>query len=60
MWLYPLPALVALVGWVFVFATTELRVILFGVSVLALGCLAFLFWSWRSNRWPLGVETAPS
>ena len=25
MWLYPLPALVALLGWIFVFATTEPR-----------------------------------
>src|SRR5205814_29126 len=42
MWLYPVPALVALLGWVFVFATTELRVILFGVGVLLLGCVAFV------------------
>ena len=55
MWLYPLPALVALLGWIFVFATTQLEVILFGVGVLALGCLAFLVWSWRTNRWPFGV-----
>ena len=57
MWLYPLPALVALVGWIFLFATTQLLVILFGVGVLALGCLAFLVWSWNSKRWPFGVAT---
>src|SRR3954469_2356883 len=34
MWLYPVPALVALLGWIFVFATTDPRVILFGLSVL--------------------------
>jgi amino acid transporter len=55
MWLYPLPALVALLGWIFVFATTQLEVILFGVGVLGVGCLAFLLWSWRTNRWPFGV-----
>jgi amino acid transporter len=60
MWLYPLPALVALLGWIFVFATTQLRVILFGVGVLALGCLAFLLWSWRTNRRPFGVVGAMS
>src|SRR6476469_7494015 len=41
MWLYPVPAVVALLGWVFVFATTQFRVILFGVGVLALGWVAF-------------------
>jgi len=56
MWLYPVPALVALLGWVFVFATTELRVILFGVGVLLLGCVAFVLWSWRTDRWPFGID----
>src|SRR5688500_17679837 len=60
MWLYPLPALVALLGWIFVFATTQLRVIVFGVSVLALGCVAFLLWSWRTSRWPFSLEAATS
>ena len=60
MWLYPVPALVALLGWVFVFATTQLRVIFFGLSVLALGCVAFLLWSWRTQRWPFGLEQATS
>src|SRR5919204_3481632 len=55
MWLYPVPALVALLGWIFVFATTQLRVILFGLAVLALGGLAFLLWSWRTQRWPFGA-----
>src|SRR3954451_1683336 len=48
MWLYPVPAVVALAGWIFVFATTQLEVILFGVGVLALGCVTFLVWSWRT------------
>jgi amino acid transporter len=60
MWLYPLPALIALMGWIFVFATTPLQVILFGVGVLLLGCLAFLVWSSSIKRWPFGVEPAAS
>ena len=50
MWLYPVPALVALLGWLFVFATTPPRVILFGVGVLALGCVAFVVWSRATPR----------
>jgi len=60
MWLYPVPALIALAGWIFVFATTQVRVILFGVGVLALGFVAFLLWSWRTRRWPYGLEEAVS
>jgi amino acid transporter len=60
MWLYPVPALVALLGWIFVFATTDARVILFGVGALALGGLAFLYWSWNTKRWPFGLVEAVS
>ncbi|HEX9109170.1 MAG TPA: APC family permease [Longimicrobiales bacterium] len=60
MWLYPLPALLALLGWIFVFATTEVHVIFFGLGVLVLGVIAFLFWSWNTKRWPFGVQEATS
>ncbi|NUO64240.1 MAG: amino acid permease [Gemmatimonadaceae bacterium] len=60
MWLYPLPALVALLGWIFVFATTEPRVILFGIIALLLGAAVFLLWSWRTTRWPFEVREAPA
>lgn len=51
-WLYPLPNLVALAGWVFIFATTDWPVILFGLGTLALGVIFFLAWSARTRRWP--------
>jgi len=51
-WLYPLPLGVALVGWVFVFATTAPPVLLFGLGVLAAGIAAFALWSWRRGAWP--------
>ncbi len=51
-WLYPVPALVALVGWIFVFITSDWLVILLGLGSLALGVVCFLGWSWRSKRWP--------
>jgi amino acid transporter len=60
MWLYPVPALVAVLGWIFVFATTQLMVIVFGVGVLALGCLAFMLWSWNTKRWPFSLEETAS
>jgi amino acid transporter len=60
MWLYPIPALVALLGWIFVFATTQIQVIFFGIAVLGLGVVAFLVWSWRTKLWPFGMAEAVS
>jgi basic amino acid/polyamine antiporter, APA family len=54
-WLYPLPVLVALIGWLFIFATTGVQVMLFGLGVLALGVVAFLLWSVRVRQWPFGA-----
>ena len=51
-WLYPLPNLVALAGWTFIFATTDWPVILFGLGTLAGGGVLFLLWSRRTGRWP--------
>jgi amino acid transporter len=52
MWLYPVPSLIALAGWIFVFATSDPKVILFGLGSLAAGVLVFGVWSWFAQRWP--------
>ncbi len=51
-WLYPLPSLVALAGWIYIFATSEVKIILFGLGTLAAGVLFFLIWSFVTRRWP--------
>ena len=51
-WLYPLPIVVAGVGWLFIFSTTGAAVMLFGLGVLALGVICFLIWSVRLRQWP--------
>lgn len=52
MWLYPLPAFIALVGWIFVFVTADRRVLLFGLAMLAAGIVIFMGWSRRTKKWP--------
>ena len=52
MWLYPLPSLLALLGWIFIFATTPLKIIAFGLGALVLGILSFGVWSWKGRTWP--------
>jgi amino acid transporter len=56
MWLYPVPALVALAGWVFLLLTSGWLLIAAGVGTLVLGVVCFLVWSWRSRRWPFPAE----
>src|SRR5213596_3710714 len=55
MWLYPLPSLVALLGWIFVFATTPLSVIAFGLGALLLGVICFGAWSWNGKTRPFAA-----
>jgi amino acid transporter len=56
-WLYPLPSLIALVGWAFIYLTLDGRIILFSLAALAAGVVSFLAWSRGASKWPF---TAPS
>jgi amino acid transporter len=56
MWFYPLPCAVAILGWTFIFATTNFDVILVGVGTLWLGLVAFFIWSYRNRTWPFGIQ----
>lgn len=51
-WLYPIPNLLALFGWIFVFATTNWIIIAFGLGTLVLGLLSFIIWSRQTKQWP--------
>jgi APA family basic amino acid/polyamine antiporter len=44
MWLYPLPSIVALVGWVYIFVTSGWLFIGFGLLTLAAGVVAYVIW----------------
>jgi APA family basic amino acid/polyamine antiporter len=44
MWLYPVPSILALIGWGYVFATSGWTFVLCGLGVLATGVGAFLIW----------------
>ncbi len=51
-WFYPLPGLIAFVGWLFIFATLPRQVILFSLVALIVGIFSFLIWSKLTSRWP--------
>lgn len=57
MWLYPLPAIFALVGWLGVFVTPALqpggwRFMLYAFGTIVMGFAAFLLLAWRKREWP--------
>ncbi|HUL43575.1 MAG TPA: APC family permease [Bacteroidota bacterium] len=54
MWFYPLPALVAAVGFVYTLIVREksLTEIRYAVGILALGSILFLARSWKTHDWP--------
>jgi amino acid transporter len=49
-WLYPLPAIIALAGWLYIFATSGWNYAAFGVLTLVLG--AVVYWMWSRKREP--------
>lgn len=57
MWFYPLPCLIALSGWLYLYITTGRIFMLIGAATLVLGGLVFLIWSWTGKQWPFGDQT---
>jgi amino acid transporter len=55
--LFPLPAVVALAGWLFVFFTSQRHVLIYGLGSLLLGWLVFLVWDLLAARRPSQPET---
>jgi len=56
-WLYPLPSLIALAGWLFIYSTLDRRIILFSLVGLAVGVVSFLAWSRGASRWPFTASS---
>jgi amino acid transporter len=52
MWLYPLPSLVALAGWIFVITTSGWKYIGGGFGVIAVGVAAYLWRARTTHEWP--------
>jgi amino acid transporter len=61
MWLYPVPALAACLGFVYVlFArTNSLQQIRYAIVILLSGILIYMIRSWKNGEWPFG-EALPS
>ncbi len=68
MWLYPLPALIACAGFLFILFNREnaLREVRYAVVILATGVVIFMIRAWRSRDWPfssgkvVALESTPT
>jgi APA family basic amino acid/polyamine antiporter len=62
MWLYPLPALAASVGFVFVvFSRTQSMVqVRYAFAILITGLIIYTARAWRTRQWPFGTISAPA
>ena len=52
MWLFPIPALVALAGWIYVFSSAGAFAIAFGFVSLGAGTIVFFAQAARRGQWP--------
>jgi amino acid transporter len=54
MWLYPLPSLIALAGWIFIFATSG-QFMRLGLAFLVSGVILFLIHQGLRRQWPFAA-----
>lgn len=52
MWLFPIPALVAFVGWAYVFEQAGTAAIAYGFATIGCGVAVFFMWAARTHAWP--------
>ncbi len=59
MWLYPLPALLAAAGFVYMLVMRKdaLRQIRYAVVILVVGILIYAVRAWRNSEWPFGEQS---
>ncbi len=57
MWLYPVPALLAIAGFTFILLARRdfVREIRYAIAILVLGLAIYLVHSWRRREWPFAV-----
>ena len=55
MFLFPIPAIFAFVGWIYIFVSAGVAPIAFGLGGLAVGATVFLVRSKRASEWPFAL-----
>jgi hypothetical protein len=59
MYLYPVPAVLALAGFIYIlFMRPSIKDVRFGLVIACVGVLLFLLRSWRRKEWPFSRASA--
>ena len=60
MWLYPLPALITILGWAALFVATGKRFAIGGLIVIAAGICVYMVQALVRHEWPFGAPVIPA
>jgi amino acid transporter len=55
-WLYPVPTIVALIGWVYIYISASWLSIGLSVCWIAIGAIAYLIYARAEHTWPFGPK----
>jgi len=60
MWLYPVPGILALIGWLYAFVSPAAspggwKFMVYAFGTIAAGLAAFLFLAWKKREWPFAA-----
>src|SRR6185295_13112509 len=55
-WLYPVPTIIALVGWVYIYVSATWLSIGLSLGWIAIGVIAFLIYAKAERTWPFGPK----
>ena len=55
-WLYPVPSIIALAGWIYIFQGAGWSAIRIMLAWTGLGVVAFLIWARIEHTWPFGPK----
>jgi amino acid transporter len=55
-WLYPVPSILALAGWIYIFQASGWAAIRVAIGWTVLGVIAFLIWARAEHVWPFGPK----
>lgn len=54
MWLYPLPGIISVLGWIYILGTSSRNSLIFALAVFVFGSVIFFLRAWKQREWPFG------